>query len=428
MLDARFVYENLADVKASLSKRNAKIELDAFSSNYERRLELLKEVETLKAERNTASKQIGQLKRQGEDTTAAQAAVRELGDRIKAADAELADIQGAIRTLLLGVPNILDASVPEGADEDQNVELKVWGEPRTFDFTPKDHVDLAENLKIVDFKRAAKLSGARFAIQRGDGARLERALATFMLDIHTQEHGYTEYMTPLLVSRQTLTATGQLPKFEDDLFRCEFGDRELFTIPTSEVTLTAMHQDEILTEAELPHYFTAYTPCFRSEAGSYGKDVKGLIRQHQFYKVEMVKLSHPDHSMDELDKMLGNAETVLQRLGLPYRVVTLCSGDTGFSAVKTYDIEVWLPGQDKYREISSCSNCGDFQARRGNIRYRPEGKKAKPRFVHTLNGSGLAVGRTFIAVLENYQQADGSIKIPDALVPYMGGQTHITAK
>lgn len=424
MLDVRFIYENQDVVRQALAKRSSSIDIAPIVANYELRRQLTTDVEGLKAERNEASKSIGKLKRAGEDTTEAQAKVRELGDRIKGLDAQLSEVEGELRDTLLTIPNLLHSSVPEGKDESFNVEVRRVGEVPTFDFEVKDHVDLGTDLGLLDLERAAKLSGARFSVLRGAGARLERALAAFMLDEH-RARGYEEFMPPLLVSRETLTTTGQLPKFEEDLFRTEFGDRELFLIPTAEVPLTAYHAQEILPEQSLPLYYTAFTPCFRSEAGSYGRDVRGLIRQHQFNKVELVKICHPDNSMEELERMTADAENILQKLELPYRVMTLASGDVGFSAHKTYDLEVWLPAQGTYREISSCSNCTNFQARRGGLRFRPDAPKSKPRFAHTLNGSGLAVGRTLIAVLENHQQADGSVLIPPVLRPYMGGQTVI---
>jgi seryl-tRNA synthetase len=317
------------------------------------------------------------------------------------------------------LPNMYHSSTPIGKDEDDNVEIRTWGTPKEFSFEPKEHWELGENLGILDFERGAKLGGSRFTIYRGAAARLERALISFMLDIHTTEHGYTEHLTPFIVRREICEGTGQLPKFEEDMYKTT---DDMFLISTSEITLTNIHRQEILNESDLPKYYTAYSPCFRREAGSYGRDLKGLIRQHQFNKVEMVKLATPETSYDELEKMVLNAETILQRLGLPYRVIQLCSGDMGFGAAKTYDLEVWLPGQNKFREISSCSNCGDFQARRMGLKYRPEGN-SKSEFCHTLNGSGLAVGRTLLAIMENYQQEDGSFLIPEALVPYMGGMT-----
>jgi seryl-tRNA synthetase len=329
-------------------------------------------------------------------------------------------VEDRLRQILLGLPNLPDESVPVGPDASANREVRRVGEPPRFAFAAKAHWDLGPELGILDFERAAKISGARFAVYWDQGARLERALIQFMLDLHTRERGYREVIPPYLVTAETLTGTGQLPKFESDLFKTRAGERDLYLIPTAEVPLTCLHRDEILEKEQLPLKYVAFTPCFRSEAGSYGKDVRGLIRQHQFHKVELVKLTTPESSMDELESMVADAEEVLKRLGLAYRVVVLATGDMGFAAAKTYDLEVWLPGQQAYREISSCSNCTDFQARRANLRYRPE-SKAKPRFLHTLNGSGLAVGRTLIAVLENYQQADGSVVVPEALRPYMGG-------
>jgi seryl-tRNA synthetase len=347
-------------------------------------------------------------------------------DRNKAGDARLEEVKAAIERFLLVVPNLPDASVPLGKDASDNVEVRRVGTPRAFDFEPRSHWDLGPDLGILDFERAARISGARFTVYWDLGARLERALIQFMLDLHGSR-GYREIIPPYLVTADTLTGTGQLPKFESDLFKTTAGDRDLYLIPTAEVPLTILHRDEILAAEELPKRYVAFTPCFRSEAGSYGKDVRGLIRQHQFHKVELVKLTTPESSMDELEGMVVDAEEVLKRLGLPYRVVVLSTGDMGFAAAKTYDIEVWLPGQQAYREISSCSNCTDFQARRASLRYRP-GAGGKPRFLHTLNGSGLAVGRTLIAVLENYQQKDGSVEVPEALRPYMGGTQRITRR
>jgi len=350
--------------------------------------------------------------------------MKEVSGRIKELDGELREVEESLEGLLLTVPNIPHAATPVGASEEENVEVRQWGTPGSFDFEVQDHVDIGAGLGILDFERASKLSGARFSLLKGAGARLERALINFMLDLHTTEHGYQETLPPFLVSRQTMTGTGQLPKFEDDLFHTE--DVDLFLIPTAEVPVTNIHRDEILGADELPLCYTAFTPCFRKEAGSHGRDTRGLIRQHQFNKVELVKFVKPEDSDTELEKLLGNAETVLQKLGLPYRVVDLCTGDIGFSAARTFDIEVWLPAQNCYREISSCSTFTDFQARRANIRFRRE-PKAKPEFVHTLNGSGLAVGRTLVAILENFQQADGSVIIPEALRPYMGGMEKISA-
>ena len=349
----------------------------------------------------------------------------ETAERIKELDALAKDAEAQVQDWMLSLPNIPDASVPDGADDADNEELRRWGTPPNFDFPPKQHWKLGTQLGGLDFERAAKLTGSRFAVYWGWAAKLERALAQFMLDIQTTEHGYTEVIPPVIVNSQTMRGTGQLPKFEEDLFKLEGWD--YYLIPTAEVPLANLHADEVLEETDLPRGYVAFTPCFRSEAGSYGKDTKGLIRQHQFNKVELVRFAQPEHSFEDLERLLGHAETVLQRLDLPYRVVTLCGGDIGFSAVKTYDLEVWLPGQDTYREISSCSNCGDFQARRAGIRFKRAGAK-KAEFAHTLNGSGLAVGRTLVAILENYQQQDGSVTIPEALKPYMGGLERITPK
>lgn len=389
------------------------------------RRELLPRVESLKAERNRSGELIAQAKRAGQDAADLLAQNKQRADEIKALDAELAALEAEREPLLLALPNTPHASVPVGASADDNVEVRRWGTPRTFDFEPKAHWDLGPALGILDFERAARMSGARFAVLWREGARLSRALINFMLDLHTREHGYIEVEPPFLVNRTALTGTGNLPKFEQDLFRIA-GEWDLFLIPTAEVPLTNLHREETLDDGELPRRYTAYTPCFRSEAGSYGADVRGLIRQHQFDKVELMTFAAPEHSFDELERLTGCAETVLQRLGLPYRTVLLCTGDMGFASAKTYDIEVWLPSQRMYREISSCSNTEAFQARRAGIRYRPQGG-GKLAHVHTLNGSGLAVGRTLIAIMENYQEADGSIRIPDALVPYMGGVTTIQA-
>ncbi|MDP7638378.1 MAG: serine--tRNA ligase [Candidatus Hydrogenedentes bacterium] len=422
MLDIKFIRENPDALKDALADRNARdIDVDALLEKDAKRRALQHEVEQLRAEQNKASADIGRLKKAKEDASEAMAAVKELADGIKAGNERLKAAQEAMDALLMQIPNILHESVPVGSDESANIEARKWGEPTAFDFEPKDHVDIGEGLGILDFERAAKLSGARFGLSLGAGARLERALINFMLDLQTNEHGYTEVLPPIAVNTKALEGTGQLPKFADDLFRLENSD--LWMIPTAEVPLTNIHAGEIFDAKQLPLYYTAYTPCFRSEAGSHGKDTRGMLRQHQFNKVEMVKLCAPEDSFDELEKLTANAEAVLQRLGLPYRVVTLCSGDTGFSAAKTYDLEVWLPGQDTYREISSCSNCTDFQARRANIRFRRE---KKPEFVHTLNGSGIAAGRCVIAILENYQREDGSVEVPEVLRPYMGGLEAIT--
>jgi seryl-tRNA synthetase len=420
MLELRFIRENLDLVREKTAHRGiATDKVDEFASVDQQRLELLKEVEHLKNKRNIASKEIAQLK-QGSDDEKKQAdtlipEMRKASERIKELDKELGEIQATLQDIVLSIPNLCSDDVPKGQDDADNVEFKKWGDKPEFSFQPKPHWEVGEDLNILDFERAAKLSGARFALLKGFASKMERALTNFMLDLHTEKHGYEEVLPPFLVNSASMTATGQLPKFAEDLFAIK--DWDLFLIPTAEVPLTNIYRDETLDENELPIKFTAYTPCFRSEAGSYGRDTKGLIRQHQFDKVELVKFTSPETSAQELEDLLADAEEVLQLLGLHYRVVTLCSGDLGFSATKTYDIEVWLPGQDTYREISSCSNFLDFQARRGGIRYRPNGQK-KSKLVHTLNGSGLAVGRTLLAVLETYQQEDGSVTIPDVLKPY----------
>lgn len=418
MLELRFIRENIDLVKTKTAKRGLATEmLDRFMEVDARRLVVINEGESLKNRRNTVSKEIAGLKKSGDNDGAAPLIeeMKEAGSRIKELDDELLGIQEELESIIMSIPNLCDDSVPEGQDEEDNIEVKLWGEKPQFAFTPKSHWQLGADLNIIDFERAAKLSGARFALLRGFGARLERALINFMLDLQTEKHGYEEILPPFLVNTPTMTSTGQLPKFEEDLFKIK--DWDLYLIPTAEVPVTNIHRDETLMESELPIKYTAFTPCFRSEAGSYGRDTRGLIRQHQFNKVELVKFTTPETSFAELETLLADAEAVLQLLGLHYRVVTLCSGDLGFSATKTYDIEVWLPGQEAYREISSCSNFLDFQARRGGIRYRPE-KEKKSKLVHTLNGSGLAVGRTLLAIMENYQQEDGSITIPDVLKPY----------
>ena len=418
MLDIKFLRENIEKVEEMLKARNTSVDLSEFKSIEKNRRKLITETESLKAERNKKNKEIAQLKKNGKMDKALIDDMQVISGKIKKLDAELKIMEEKLENIAMIIPNMLHESVPVGKDENDNQVYKTWGEKPKFNFEPKEHYVIGEQLDILDFERAAKLTGARFSLYKGFGAKLERALINFMLDLHTSEHGYTEILPPFMVNRKTMTGTGQLPKFEEDLFKIEGLD--YFLIPTAEVPVTNIFADEILNEKELPIYYTAYTPCFRSEAGSYGKDTKGLIRQHQFNKVELVKFSKPEDSYNELEKLLQNAETVLQRLNIHYRVVTLCSGDTGFSASKTYDIEVWLPGQNKYREISSCSNFEDFQARRAKIRFKRKGKKGT-EFVHTLNGSGLAVGRTLVAVLENYQQGDGSVKNPEALQPYMNG-------
>ena len=416
MLDARFIKENADAVKEALKKRNYEFPLSDFLAIEEKRMAVMREVEELRNRRNVVSEEIGRLKRQKEDASAQLEEMKTVAEKIKSLDDRLRAVEEETRALILTIPNIPHESVPVGRDENENVEVRKWGSPRQFDFEPLNHWDIAEALDIIDFDRASKISGARFALMKGAGARLERSLMNLMLDTNTSK-GYKEVFPPIIVNRESMTGTGQLPKFEMELFR--IADPEFYLIPTAEVPVTNIHRDEILKETDLPIYYTAYTPCFRREAGSYGKDTRGMIRQHQFNKVEMVKFVKPEDSHSELEKLTGNAEEILQKLGLPYRVVALCTGDLGFSSAKTYDLEVWLPGQNKYREISSCSNFGDFQARRANIRFKREGKKGT-EFVHTLNGSGLAIGRTVVAILENYQQKDGSVVIPEALRPYMG--------
>jgi len=422
MLDIKLLRDHLDEVKARMSTRGIPVDWDQFVSLDRERRDAVANTERLKEKKNRLSGEIGKLKKSGADASALMREVEELSEAIRSSEGPLADIEARFEQLMLTLPNLPHASVKVGKDERDNREVRRWGEPPKFGFAPKNHWDIGEELGILDFARAAKIAGARFAVYRDAGAKLERALINFMLGLHTGENGYKEMLPPALVNRAALVGTGQLPKFEDELFHVAPGD--YFLIPTAEVPLTNLHRDEMLERDELPIKYVAYTPCFRSEAGSYGKDVRGLIRQHQFNKVEMVKLTEPEESYNELESMVRNAEDVLKRLELPYRVVELCTGDMGFGAAKTYDLEVWLPGQNTYREISSCSNCEEFQARRANIRYRKE-KKGRPLFVHTLNGSGLAVGRTLVAVLENYQQEDGSVIIPNALRDYMGGLDRI---
>lgn len=424
MLDIKKLRSDFATVEAKLATRGVKKELlENFVELDEKRRELIVKAEKLKKYRNTVSGDIALLKRNKENADDKIKEMREVGDEIKVLDDELVAIDTALSEIAATLPNLPHDSVPVGADEDENVELRRWSTPKTFDFEPKAHWDIAEELDILDFERGAKVAGSRFVYYKGLGARLERAIYNFMLDLHTGEHGYQEMITPYMANAKSMYGTGQFPKFKEDVFQIE--NEDLTMISTAEITLTNYYRDEILADEQLPIYFTALSPSFRSEAGSAGRDTRGLIRLHQFNKVEMVKFSKPEHSYDELEKMTANAEAVLQKLDLPYRVLSLCTGDMGFSAAKTYDLEVWIPAQDVYREISSCSNCEDFQARRAMIRYRNE-ETGKPEHVHTLNGSGLAVGRTFAAILENYQQADGSVKIPDVLIPYMGGVTEIT--
>lgn len=424
MLDPKYVRSNPEEVAQLLKKKGYEFPVDQFVALENQRKELQVQTEDLQSERNTRSKSIGKAKAAGEDIQPLLAEVADLGSKLDAAKAELAALQTKLEDLLAGVPNIPDASVPEGADEDDNVEVRTWGTPRAFDFEPVDHVALGEKSGQLDFETAAKITGSRFSLLKGKLARLHRALIQMMLDTQTEEHGYNEVYVPYMVNSDSLRGTGQLPKFEEDLFKLPFGDRHYYLIPTAEVPVTNMVRDEIIDASQLPLKFTSHTPCFRSEAGASGRDTRGLIRQHQFEKVEMVQMVEPSKSWDALEEMTGHAEAILQKLNLPYRVVALCGGDLGFSAVKTYDLEVWVPGQQKYREISSVSNMGDFQARRMQARWRnPETNK--PELLHTLNGSGLAVGRTLLAVMENYQTADGNIQIPEALQPYMGGVTEI---
>jgi seryl-tRNA synthetase len=422
LLDIKWIRENPDEARRMLQNRGYEYPLDELLDLDSLRRQKLIEVEGLKAKRNEGSKEVAKLKSKGEDPYDLMEEIRNINEDIKVLDKEVQDIEENLRDLLLQIPNKPHESVPVGKSEEDNVVVRSVGELPKFDFEPKPHWELGEKMGLMDFEAGIKLAGSRFTVLRGNGARLARALINFMLDLHTREHGYLEFEPPFIVKSKTMTGTGQLPKFANDLYHCESDD--LWLIPTAEVPLTNMHAEEILDEDLLPLYYTAYTPCFRREAGSHGRDVRGMLRQHQFDKVELVKICTPETSYDELEKLTQNAEEVLKRLGLPYRVVCLCTGDMGFAASKTYDLEVWLPSQNTYREISSCSNCEDFQARRMNTRYKPRGAKGT-RFVHTLNGSGIAVGRCLIAIMENYQQADGSIKIPDALVPYMKGLTEI---
>ena len=426
MLDLAFVRENLAQVEDMLRRRgmDPAQTLGGFRAVDERRRQLITQAETLKAQRNRLSEEIARKKKAKEDASAIMEEAKSLRERGESLEKQAGESDQELRNLLAVIPNMLDASVPEGHSADDNVEVRHWGKPPEFSFTPKPHWELGEQLGVLDLERAVKLSGARFAVYWDLGARLERALANFMLDLHTREHGYTEVLPPYMVNSASMYGTGQLPKFGQDLFKCQ--EQDLWLIPTAEVPLTNLYRDETLDAARLPLSVTAYTPCFRSEAGSYGKDVRGIIRQHQFQKVELVKFTRPEESHEQHERLTRDAETVLQKLGLHYRVMLLCSGDMGAASAKTYDLEVWLPGQQLYREISSCSNFEAYQARRANIRWRPEGSK-KTEFVHTLNGSGLAIGRTWLAILENYQQADGSVIVPEALRPYMGAE-RITPK
>ncbi|WP_263378145.1 serine--tRNA ligase [Granulicella paludicola] len=434
MLDLAFVRANLPLVEEKLRLRGADTDLLAgFTAIDAERRTAITEVETLKAQRNALSAEFGKLKREGKDVAAISAQTGELKAKTEQLEATASAVDTKLRELMQGIPNLPHDSVPAGKSEHDNVCEKIWGEPTKFDFEAKDHIELGEALGMVDFERGAKISGSRFVVHFGAGARLERALANFMLDLHTREHGYAEVLPPFMVNSKSLFGTGQLPKFAEDLFHCDdklyepgvSQDSDHWLIPTAEVPVTNLFRDETIDVSNGAISFVAYTPCFRSEAGSYGRDVRGMIRQHQFQKVELVKFCKPEDSYDEHEKLTRHAETVLEKLGLPYRRMLLCTGDMGFSSAKTYDLEVWVPGQQTYREISSCSNFESFQARRANIRYKAAGEK-KSEFVHTLNGSGLAVGRTYLAILENYQQADGSVRVPEVLVPYMGGETVIT--
>jgi seryl-tRNA synthetase len=424
MLDIKYLRQNIDFVSGKMRERGQAMNLDRFIALDAERREIIREVEGLRSERNAVSKQIGEKKKNREDAADIIARMGDVSNRIKELDEALKKTDDDLAAILMTLPNVPHESVVCGKGAEDSPVVRVWGEKPQFSFTPRPHWEIGESLNILDFARGAKITGARFTLYRGLGARLERALINLMLDLHTGRHGYTEVLTPFMVNRESMTGTGQLPKFEEDLFRIDKVD--YFLIPTAEVPVTNIHRDEILSEKELPIYYVAYSPCFRAEAGSYGKDTRGLIRQHQFNKVELVKFSKPESSYEELEKLTLNAEEVLKRLKIPYRTVCLCTADLGFSSAKTYDLEAWLPGQDAYREISSCSNFEEFQARRASIRFRRE-ESGKVEFVHTLNGSGLAVGRTLVAILENYQQADGSVVIPEALRPYMGGVDRIPA-
>ena len=425
MLDLKFVRDNIPAVEEMLRKRRSSLSLGGFVELDKARRERLAEVEKMRAERNAASGEIGRLQREKKDASEIMGRMKALSERLKGAEGELPEIERRMEEFLLSIPNVPDPSVPEGAGEEDNPVLRTWGEPRAFAFPVKDHVDLGAELDILDFDRAAKIAGGRFCLSKGAGALMERALINFMLDIHTREHGYLEVLPPFMANSASFLGTGQLPKFEEDLFR--IAGTDYFLVPTAEVPVTNIVRDEILPGETLPLKMTAHTPCFRAEAGSYGKDTRGMIRQHQFNKVELVKICRPEQSAGELEKLTADAEDILKRLSLPYRVVTLCTGDMGFSSAKTYDIEVWLPSQERYREISSCSAFTDFQARRAKIRFR-DGAAGKIHLAHTLNGSGLAVGRTVVAILENYQREDGTVDVPEALRPYMGGLERITRR
>ena len=424
MLDVKFVRENIPAVEEALRRRRSPVSLEGFVEIDRKRRELMVKTEVLRAERNTASEEIGRLRREKKDASALMEKMKEVAARIKEMEVGLPEQERQMEEFLLNIPNVPDASVPEGAGEEDNAVVRTWGTPAAFSFPVRDHVDIGVGLDILDFERAAKIAGGRFSLSKGAGALLERALINFMLDVHTREHGYTEMLPPFMANSASFFGTGQLPKFEEDLFRVAGTD--YFLIPTAEVPVTNIVRDEILPGDSLPLKMTAYTPCFRAEAGSYGKDVRGMIRQHQFNKVELVKICRPEDSWAELESLTADAEVILKRLSLPYRVVTLCTADLGFSSAKTYDIEVWLPSQTRYREISSCSNFTDFQARRAKIRFR-DGASGKTRLAHTLNGSALAAGRTVVAILENFQQEDGSVLIPEVLRPYMHGMERIVS-
>jgi len=423
MLDIKYLRQNIDFVRQKMDDRGQKIDFDRFIDLDAKRRDILQAVETLRNERNSVSKQVGELKKKKEDASALIEKMGNVSAKIKEYDESLRVTEEELNAFVMVVPNVQHESVPQGQGSEDNTVVRTWGEKPVFSFEPKQHFELGESLNILDFARGAKITGARFTVYRGAGAQLERALFNFMLDLHVEKHGYTEVLTPFMVNAESMTGTGQLPKFKEDLFKIE--GMEYYLIPTAEVPVTNIYRDEILEEEKLPIYLVAYSPCFRSEAGSYGKDTRGLIRQHQFNKVEMVKFSQPETSYDELEKLTANAEDVLEKLGIAYRTVCLCTADLGFSSAKTYDVEAWMPGQNTYREISSCSNFDDFQARRASIRFRRT-DSGKVDFVHTLNGSGLAVGRTVVAILENYQQADGSVLIPEVLRPYMRGLERIT--
>jgi seryl-tRNA synthetase len=425
MLDLKVIRANPDKIKEMLKNRKNDLDMSVFESIDRERREKLSTLEALRFQRNKVSEDIAVMKKSGKDASAVIAEMKKVSTEIKELETGLAEIQAKQDSIIMVIPNMPDDSVPVGTDDKDNVVVRTWGEKRSMDFEPLPHWEIGEKLGILDFSRAAKLAGARFALYMGAGSRLERALINFMLDVHTRAHGYTEVLPPFMVNSACMTGTGQLPKFKEDLFKLEGWD--FYLIPTAEVPVTNIHREEILQEEDLPIHYVAYTPCFRSEAGSYGKDTRGLIRQHQFNKVELVKFCRPEDSREELERLTNDAEDILKRLDLPYRVVSLCTGDIGFSSAKTYDLEVWLPGQNLYREISSCSNFTDFQARRAEIRFKRKGASGT-ELVHTLNGSGLAVGRTLVAVLENYQQQDGSVIVPEALVPYMGGTTVIRSR